>query len=59
LYPKDPSDFGGEVFSDILSDGVMPLNSKQAPKMPNMFFKRLHDQLEQQQPQTAALPMLA
>jgi hypothetical protein len=52
MYPKDPSDFPGDVFSDILSDGValMPLNSKSIARIPNMFFKRLHDQLEQQQP---------
>jgi len=27
MYPKDISGFDGEVISEILSDGVMPLNS--------------------------------
>jgi hypothetical protein len=45
MYPKDPLDFGGDVFSDILSENValMPLNSKSISRIPNMFFKRLHD----------------
>ena len=52
MYPKDPSNFSGDVFSEILSErpAILPLNLNQNTKMPNMFYKKLHDMLEQQQP---------